>query len=90
MADPLNLHKTKPSSFDFPANGGVAVTPDNDNDIPGIASRALYVGVSGDINVVCGDGSALLFKNVPVGILPVKVARVLSTNTSASQIIALV
>ena len=53
-------------------------------------SRALYIGTSGDISVeMAGVGSAIIFKTVPVGVLHIEVTRVNSTNTSASNMVAL-
>lgn len=53
----------------------------------------VYVGATGDINCVTAGGSALLFKNVAVGILggtcPVQVKKILSTSTTATLMIAL-
>ena len=53
-------------------------------------SRALYIGTSGDVSVeMAGVGSAIIFVTVPVGILQIEVTRVNSTNTSASNMVAL-
>ena len=53
------------------------------------AARALWVGVSGDVSVeMIGVGSAIVFKGIQ-GILPVAVTRVNSTNTTATDIVAL-
>jgi hypothetical protein len=67
----------------------VAVTPSDSTDLAQPA-LALYIGVTGDVNVYVGGGTtAVLFKSVPVGVLPVAATRVLATSTSASQIVAL-
>lgn len=80
-------------SFSF--KDAAAVTPDDDNDLATPAS-ALYVGVSGDLTVdMAGPlgngqgGAGILFKSAPVGLLPIAVSRVLSTGTSATNIVAL-
>ena len=53
-------------------------------------SRALYIGTSGDVSVeMAGVGSAIIFVTVPVGILQIEVTRVNSTNTTASNMVAL-
>ena len=53
-------------------------------------TRGLYVGTGGDIAVTMVDGNACTFVSVPGGtILPVQVIQVLSTDTTASNIIAL-
>lgn len=51
---------------------------------------ALYVGTTGNINVVTAQGTTVLFSNVPVGFFPVVVKQVLSTNTTASNLVGLV
>lgn len=53
--------------------------------------RALYVGVTGNLAVVALNdpvGSPVTFANVPVGWFPVRVRRVMLTNTTATNIIA--
>lgn len=52
---------------------------------------ALYVGTTGDINVVDALGNTVLFTSVPAGsILPIRCLQVLSTNTTASNIIGMI
>ena len=61
---------------------------------------SLFIGTSGDLNVLMVDHpdtdiptaasrGAVLFKNVPVGPFPYAVKKVFSTNTTATQIIAI-
>lgn len=65
-----------------------AVTPDDDNDLPDGPCRALWVGTIGNISVILdGDTSAVVLKNVNE-LLPFEVRRVLSTNTTADDIVA--
>ena len=72
-----------------PAEYAAAVTPDNSNDLAQVA-RALYVGTAGDLNVDLVDGSTVVFPSVLGGaILPVRVKRVRSSSTTASNIVAL-
>lgn len=78
-------------SADEPATDAVAVTPSDTDDLP-FAARALYIGVTGDVNVVMANddgGTAVLFKAVPVGILPVAVRKVKAASTTATNIVAL-
>ena len=50
----------------------------------------LYVGNSGDVEVIMEGGTTIVFTNVPSGsFLPVLVTHVLATNTTATGIIAL-
>lgn len=78
---------------DGPAVRAVAVTPDDTTPIE--PCRGLYIGVSGDVVVHMADqrnqatSTAVTFKSAPVGVLPVGVYRVLSTGTTATNILAL-
>ena len=72
-----------------PALYAGAVTASDSVNLTSIA-RALYVGTSGNVSAVMPDGDVVLFSNVQAGqILPVRVARVNATNTTASNIVAL-
>jgi hypothetical protein len=71
------------------ARSWVAVTPNDSTDLADMAN-ALFVGVGGDIRITGDDGNDEVFKNVPDGFfLPCRVTRVYSTNTTATDIIAL-
>lgn len=73
------------------ATVAVSVTPDDSNDLAR-KGAALYIGVTGDVEVHMADDdsdTAIVFKNVPVGFMPVQVDRVLATNTTATEILAL-
>lgn len=69
------------------AHGAALVTPSDATVIP--VCRALFVGTSGNLNVHMADGQTVLFSNVPAGIFPIQVDMVLSTSTTASNIVAL-
>jgi hypothetical protein len=53
--------------------------------------RSLYVGGGGDVAILAAsDTAAVTLSSVPAGtILPVKAAKVMSTNTTATNIVAL-
>lgn len=74
-----------------PAVSAFAVTKSDTVDFAAGAANALYVGTAGDVVVVLIDGgAAITFTNVQNGsILPVRCRRVNSTNTTASNIVAL-
>jgi hypothetical protein len=73
----------------IPAARAVAVTPNDSADLASY-TRALYIGVSGNLVVDMVDqGSPITFTAVPVGILPIRVKRVRSTSTTATNIVAL-
>lgn len=69
------------------ASDAFAVTPHDTN-----AQRAagLYVGGAGNVAVTTEDGTTVTFSGVTAGsVLPIKVLRVLSTNTTATLILGL-
>lgn len=77
------------AAINGPAVNAAAVTPSDSTDLT-YATRALYIGVTGDVVVnMVGTGATITYKAVPVGILPIRVTRVLSTNTTATNILAL-
>jgi hypothetical protein len=71
------------------AHSAFVVTPSDATIIP--ATRGLYIGGAGNINVVMAeDENTVLFTAVPAGfILPIQVIQVLSTSTTATAIVAL-
>lgn len=70
------------------AYDAASVTPNDSTDIR--PTRALFVGAAGDIKVDMALGTTLTFANVQAGsILPVQVKRVYSTDTTATDIVAL-
>jgi len=71
-----------------PAHGAVAVTKSDSTVLP--TTRGIYVGVTGDVAVtMAGNGAVVTFKAVPVGILAIQVTKVMSTNTTATDMLAL-
>jgi len=71
-----------------PAEAAAAVTPSDSGSLEGRV-RALYIGTGGVVSVKMADGSSVTFSGVPSGFLPVTVAQVLATGTTASGIVAL-
>jgi len=70
------------------AHSATAVTPSDATIIP--TTRGLYIGVTGNLAVkMSDDENTITFSNVPVGVLPIQVIQVLSTGTTATNIIAL-
>lgn len=81
----LNADNTAPS-FSY-----IAVSTSDTVNFTLGPCRGIYVGVSGDIVAVAADGSgsAVTFKSVPVGILPIQAVRINATNTTATNMVAL-
>lgn len=72
-----------------PVTQGFAITPSDANDLTNV-TRAIYVGGAGNINVMWQDGTTTLFTAVPVGsFLNIRAARVLATNTTATNLLGL-
>jgi hypothetical protein len=83
--DPFNVT----NDINGPANSFVAVTPHDSTDLTTV-SRAIWVGTGGNVVAVTASGSPVTFNNVPDGtLLPIRVSRINSTNTTASDIVAL-
>ena len=71
-----------------PAYDADAVTP-SDTGTTGNA-RGLYIGGAGDVKIDTAAGTTVTFVGALAGtVLPVQVARVYSTDTTATNIIAL-
>jgi hypothetical protein len=87
MADNFGLINA--DTMTIPAMSGVAVTKHDTTEIS--VTRGLYVGTGGDVAVkMRNDSTAVTFKNVADGsLLPLRVKLVLSTGTTASDIVAL-
>jgi hypothetical protein len=65
------------------AHGAEVVTLSDTVEIP--VTRALYVGVGGDIAVTMADGQVVTFVGVPTGIiLPIQVSKVMLATTATS------
>jgi hypothetical protein len=80
---------TGKSSAVYGATQGVAVTKSDSTVLP--VTRALWVGGAGDVAVIfTGDTAAVTLAGVAAGtMLPVQVTKVMSTNTTATSIVAL-
>lgn len=85
----LDRFEGKAQGFESPATSGFGITPNDSVDLSEV-TRALYVGVAGDVQVTLLSGSTLTFGNVNAGtFLPVRAVRVLATGTTASSLVGL-
>ena len=72
-----------------PTGGFAAITPDDDADLT-TPTRAIYVGGAGDVVVKSADNVTVTFSAVPAGTtLPIVTSRVMSTGTTATNLLAL-
>lgn len=86
MADAFSKHQ---SSLNSPAKSASEIAP---SDLAALSSatRALYVGGAGDVRVTMVGGETVTFRAVPAGcLLPVRVAQLHSTGTTATAIVGL-
>lgn len=75
-----------------PSSFSVAITPSDSTSLTNGPCQAIYIGGTGDINLVTSaSGSiAVRFKRVPAGtILPVSAVRVMDTGTTATNLVAM-
>ena len=71
-----------------PSSSAAAVTP-NDSTVLAL-TRALWVGTGGNLKVTMGYGTDVTFTAVPDGkLMPIRVTKVFSTGTTASNIVAI-
>jgi hypothetical protein len=80
------------------ARRAAAVVPSDTANIPSISSAdgagnngcVLYVGVAGDVKVTTAGGDDVVFTGILAGsFIPVQVLKVFSTDTTATNIVAL-
>lgn len=67
----------------------ITVTPSDSADLPNGACRGLLIGGAGNIKINDGLSNNTVTIAVPAGVLPLRVARVFSTDTTATGISAL-
>ncbi|MEM9062503.1 MAG: hypothetical protein AAGD13_18735 [Pseudomonadota bacterium] len=83
-----DIFEDRSSGLESPGYDAISVTPSDSNDLT-FTSRALYVGVAGDLRVTTAGGSTVTFTNVAEGVLPMRVSRVLASGTTAADIVAI-
>lgn len=70
-----------------PAKGGFAVSP-HDTNLLSKVTRAIFVGGAGNLHVIMQDGSEVTVTGVVAGsLLPIRVKKVFSTSTTATNIV---
>ena len=87
---PTDAYSNSVAGPSGPAKRFFAATPSNTADLA-FVTTALYVGGAGDVTVRA-DGSTqnVTFTAVPAGsVLPIRVARVMATGTTATNIVGL-
>jgi hypothetical protein len=83
-------YSTSTPNLVSPAIDGFAIAPSDTADLPEI-TRAIYIGVGGDVVGVTKLGSTLTFANVAAGtVLPVRLKAVKAAGTTAQSLLGLV
>ena len=74
--------------FSIPAQSLKAVTPNDSADLPDGVCRALYVGGFGDLALIAENDSSEVTLVGVSGWISVRARRVMATNTTATNIVA--
>lgn len=77
------------SGLDSPARHAFAITPNDSTDLATV-TRGIYVGVTGDVEVITVGGETVVFKAAAAGsVIPIQAARVKAANTTATNLLGL-
>lgn len=86
MPDEFEDHQTGLTS---PAWGAAAIAPSDAGQLP-LTTRAIYVGQGGNLRLRMASNDVVTFFAVPAGsLLPLRVAQVLATGTTAAGLVGL-
>jgi hypothetical protein len=80
----------KTSASTLPGTGAFSITPSDSADLSEV-TRGIYVGTAGDVKVDMEDGQTVTFTAMSAGVIhPIRVRRVYSTGTDASNLLGVV
>lgn len=87
---PQDDYGSQADSVSSPSLAPFAIVPNDSTDLTRIP-KALWIGTGGDVAVQgVNNASPVIFRNVPNGfIIPVRARKVMATNTTATDIVAL-
>jgi|DEB0MinimDraft_10_1074344.scaffolds.fasta_scaffold58961_1 hypothetical protein len=86
MADRFERFYT---NLESPVKDAFSITPNDGSDLT-TSSRAIYIGGSGDLKVTTVANTTVTFSGTVAGsILPIRVKKVFSTGTTATNILGL-
>ncbi len=77
-----------PTRMTDPAHDADEITPNDNAELPGGLSRAIYVGEPGNLSVMLGNGKVVTFMNASAGYHPIRAIRVMAA-TDAGGIVAI-
>lgn len=85
----MDEFKTYQNSLSAPALSAEPVTPSDSILLP-LASRAIYIGGTGDLHVRMASGDDVTFRNLQAGaVYPFRLEQVFATGTTATHMISL-
>ncbi len=84
----IDPYRRSPDEITNPAQKAFVITPSDSVDLEE-STRAVWVGSTGNLAVILvGDSAAVTFVGVQSGsLLPLRVKRVMDTNTTAQNIV---
>jgi len=78
------------TGLESPVTHGFPITPNDTVPLPEL-TRAIYIGASGALSVEFASGAVVTLQGVAAGtVLPLRVARIHATATTADGIVGLV
>lgn len=84
----IDMFKTHARSLTSPPEDAASITPGDAGSELSQVTRALYVGVAGDLALLMQGGATVILRGVPSGsFLPLRVRQVLAAGTSADGIV---
>ncbi len=84
----MDEFKDFPVTLTSPAPNAITLTPDDTAPLDTV-SRAIYVGVAGDLSVEMKSGQIVVFQGVQSGsILAIRALKVRQTGTTAAGIVS--
>ena len=85
----MTRYAGRADAISAPAQGALTITPNDSTDLSA-ETRGLWVGASGDLALVLASGDEVIIAGAVGGsLLPLRVRRVKSTGTTASQLVGL-
>ncbi len=85
----MDQFKDFPVTLTSPATNAISLTPSDTAPLDTV-SRAIYVGVAGDLSVEMQSGQIVLFQGIQSGsILAIRALKVRQTSTTAGGIVSL-
>lgn len=75
-------------SLTSPPFGGFAVSPSDSDNLPSV-TRAINVGVAGNLRVTMLDDTQVTLFLQAGGVFPLRVKRIWATDTTAAEIVGL-